>query len=204
MADKSISFDPAVVWSRIESLARHGKHGETGVARPVYSPEWRAAVDEVVEWCESVGLDARIDEVGNVWGVLPGTDRSLKSIVTGSHIDSQLPGGRFDGILGVIGGVFALGALKERYGSPVQTLEVLAFCEEESSRFPNTGFWGSRAITGLMREDDMTSVVSFAGEPIGEVMAAAGFDPSRFRDAIRDDIESFVELHIEQGPLLEA
>ena len=204
MADKPISFDPSLVWSRVESLARHGKHGETGVARPVYSAEWRAAVDEVVEWCESVGLDARIDEVGNVWGVLPGTDRSLKSIVTGSHIDSQLPGGRFDGILGVIGGVFALGALKERYGSPVQTLEVLAFCEEESSRFPNTGFWGSRAITGLMREEDMTSVVSFAGEPIGEVMAEAGFDPTRFRDAIRDDIASFVELHIEQGPLLEA
>lgn len=204
MSETPISFDPNLVWSRIESLARHGKHGETGVARAVYTPEWRAAVNEVMAWCDSLGLDVRLDAVGNVWGVLRGTDPSRKSIVTGSHIDSQLPGGRFDGILGVIGGVFALGALKERYGSPTQTLEVLAFCEEESSRFPNTGFWGSRAITGLTKPEDLTSVVSFAGEPIGEVMMAAGFDPARIPEAKRDDIESFVEFHIEQGPLLEA
>lgn len=204
MSESPITFDPAVVWSRIESLARHGKHGETGVARAVYTPEWRAAVDEVMAWCASEGLDVRLDAVGNVWGVLKGTDPSLKSIVTGSHIDSQLPGGRFDGILGVIGGVFALGALKARYGAPKQTLEVLALCEEESSRFPNTGFWGSRAITGLTTPDDLTSVVSFADEPIGEVMAAAGFDSARIPEAARNDIESFVEFHIEQGPLLEA
>jgi allantoate deiminase len=204
MNESPIVFDPAVVWSRIESLAQYGKHGETGVARAVYTPEWRAAVDEVMAWCEAVGLDVRLDAVGNVWGVLNGSDPGLKSIVTGSHIDSQLPGGRFDGILGVIGGVFALGALKERYGTPRQTLEVLAFCEEESSRFPNTGFWGSRAITGLTTPDHLTSVVSFDGEPIGEVMMAAGFDPARIPEAKRDDIESFVEFHIEQGPLLEA
>ncbi len=204
MSDSPISFDPAIVWNRIESLARHGKHGETGVARAVYTPEWRAAVDEVMAWCDSVGLETRLDAVGNVWGVLKGNDPSLKSIVTGSHIDSQLPGGRFDGILGVISGVFALGALKERYGAPTQTLEVLAFCEEESSRFPNTGFWGSRAITGLTTEADLTNVVSFSGEPIGEVMAAAGFDPARIPEAARTDIEAFVEFHIEQGPLLEA
>ncbi len=204
MSDSSITFDPSVVWSRVESLARHGKVGETGVARPVYSSEWRAAVDEVAAWCESLGLDVRIDAVGNVWGVLKGTDQNQPSIVTGSHIDSQLPGGRFDGILGIIGGVFALGALRERYGRPRQTLEVVALCEEESSRFPNTGFWGSRAITGLMQESDLASVVSFAGKPIGEVMDAAGFDPSRFGDAVRNDIGAFVEYHIEQGPLLEA
>lgn len=204
MSSSPIKFNPSDVWARVESLARHGKQGETGVARAVYTPEWRAAVDEVAGWCESVGLDVRIDAVGNVWGVLKGTDASRKSIVTGSHIDSQLPGGRFDGILGVIGGVFALGALKEHYGAPKQTLEVVAFCEEESSRFPNTGFWGSRAITGLTTKDDLTNVVSFAGEPIGEVMMAAGFDPARIPEAKRDDIESFVEYHIEQGPLLEA
>jgi allantoate deiminase len=204
VSESPLSFDPAVVWSRIESLARHGKHGETGVARAVYTPEWRAAVDEVMGWCESVGLDVRLDAVGNVWGVLKGADSNRKSIVTGSHIDSQLPGGRFDGILGVIGGVFALGALKERYGNPRQTLEVLAFCEEESSRFPNTGFWGSRAITGLTTPEDLTSVISFTGEPIGEVMMSAGFDPALIPTAKRDDIESFVEFHIEQGPLLEA
>jgi allantoate deiminase len=77
-------------------------------------------------------------------------------------------------------------------------------CEEESSRFPTTGFWGSRAITGLIEPEHLTSVISFAGEPIGDVMVQAGFDPARIPEAMRNDIESFVEFHIEQGPLLEA
>jgi allantoate deiminase len=203
MATSPITFDPADVWSRIESLARHGKHGETGVWRTVYSPEWRAAQNEVAAWCESVGLDVRWDAVGNVWGVLKGSDPGKKSIVTGSHIDSQCPGGRFDGVLGVISGVFALAALKARYGTPQQTLEVVSLCEEESSRFPTSHFWGSRAITGRIAPDDLSTVVSYDGEPIGEVMEAAGFDPSLVRDAIRTDLDAFIELHIEQGPLLE-
>mgnify|MGYP001228322907 CR=1 FL=1 len=194
---------PEAVWERIASLARHGKHGETGVSRPVYSPEWRAAQDEVAAWCESVGLEVRWDAVGNVWGKLPGHEPG-PSIVSGSHIDSQCPGGRFDGVLGVIAAVSAVSTLKERYGTPKRSIEVVSLCEEESSRFPTTGFWGSRAIRGAISDRDLDEVISFAGEPIGEVMAAAGFDPSRYAEAQRSDLAAFVELHIEQGPILEA
>ncbi len=203
MTTSPITFDPTDVWARIESLARHGKHGETGVSRPVYSLEWRAAQEEIAAWCDSSGLEVRWDAVGNVWGVLKGSDPGKKSIVTGSHIDSQRPGGRFDGVLGVISGVFALAALKERYGTPKQTLEVVSLCEEESSRFPTTEFWGSRAITGRIKTDDLKTVVSYEGEQIGDVMQAAGFDPSKVTEAIRNDLDAFIELHIEQGPLLE-
>src|SRR6478609_2861264 len=150
------AIQPDVVWERISSLARHGKHGETGVSRPVYSPEWRAAQDEIADWCDAIGLDVRWDAVGNVWGKLPGTEPG-PSIVSGSHIDSQCPGGRFDGVLGVIAAATAIATLKERYGVPN-----------------------------------------------GEVMASAGFDPLRFAEARRNDLAAFVELHIEQGPILEA
>jgi allantoate deiminase len=194
---------PDVVWERIESLARHGKHGETGVSRTVYSPEWRAAQDEIADWCDAIGLEVRWDAVGNVWGKLPGTEPG-PSIVSGSHIDSQVPGGRFDGVLGVIAAATAIGTLKERYGAPRRSLEIVSLCEEESSRFPTTGFWGSRAIRGAITESDLETVVSFDGEPIGEVMASAGFDPLRVAEARRNDLAAFVEMHIEQGPILEA
>lgn len=203
MTDSPITFDPAAIWERIETLAQFGKHGETGVARPVYSPEWQAAQNEIASWAERLGLDVRWDAVGNVWAKLQGSEEG-KSIVTGSHIDSQLPGGRFDGVLGVIAGVTALGALKKRYGTPKRTLEAVSLCEEESSRFPTTGFWGSRAITGRILPGDTDNVISFAGEKIGDVMASIGLDPAKTDEAIRDDIEAFIELHIEQGPLLEA
>lgn len=203
MSDSPITFDPALIWERIETLAKFGKHGETGVSRPVYSPEWQAAQNEIAAWAERLGLAVRWDAVGNVWAKLEGSEGG-KSIVTGSHIDSQLPGGRFDGVLGVISGATALGALKERFGTPKRTLEVVSLCEEESSRFPTTGFWGSRAITGRIRPGDTETVMSFDGEKIGDVMSSIGLDPSKTDEAIRTDIETFVELHIEQGPLLES
>lgn len=203
MSDSPITFDPAAIWERVEALAQFGKYGDTGVARPVYSPEWQAAQAEITRWAESLGLEVRSDAVGNVWAKLPGSEGG-KSIASGSHIDSQLPGGRFDGVLGVIAAVTALGALKERYGTPKRTLEAVSLCEEESSRFPTTEFWGSRAITGRIKPGDTETVISYDGEPIGEVMRSIGLDPSKTDEAIRTDIGAWVELHIEQGPLLEA
>lgn len=203
MAEAPITFNPAAIWERIDAFAQFGKHGETGVARPVYSPAWQAAQAEIIAWAQRLGLDVRTDAVGNVWAKLEGSEGG-KSIVTGSHFDSQLPGGRFDGILGVIAGIAALGALKEHFGTPKRTLEAVALCEEESSRFPTAGFWGSRAITGRIHPGDTETVISFDGEKIGDVMSSIGLDPARTDEAVRNDIEAFIELHIEQGPLLES
>ena len=202
MSDR-MQFDPQMVWTHITTLARHGAQGETGVSRTVYSPEWRAAQDEVAGWMVAAGLEVRLDAVGNLWGRLAGS-KPGKSIVTGSHIDSQCPGGRFDGALGVVSGLLAVAELKRHYGFPKRTIEVVSLAEEESSRFPTAHFWGSRGVTGRISPEDLTTTISFAGERIGDVMAAAGFDPARVHEAIRDDLGAFVELHIEQGPLLEA
>ncbi|MFW6075293.1 MAG: hydantoinase/carbamoylase family amidase [Chloroflexota bacterium] len=201
MADR-IQVDPAVVESYIMTLAHHGAHGETGVWRPVYSDPWFDAQRQVAGWMEEAGMAVHWDAVGNVWGRIEGSEGG-DVILTGSHIDSQLPGGRYDGALGVLSGLLAVKELVERYGRPRRTLEVVSFCEEESSRFPAAQHWGSRAVAGAIEPEALTEVVSYDGETIGDVMREVGFDPDRVVDAVRDDIDIFIELHIEQGPILE-
>jgi allantoate deiminase len=197
-----IAIDPAAVEDAILALARHGAYGETGVWRTAFSPEWADAQVLVEEWLRDAGLEVRRDAVGNVWGRLEGTEPG-PVIATGSHVDSQTPGGRYDGALGIVAAVAAVRALNEQVGRPRRTLEVVSLCEEEGSRFRSASFWGSRAITGETRREHLDEVRDDDGVPIGEAMAAVGLDAERFAEAKRDDIGTFVELHIEQGPRLE-
>lgn len=196
-------IDPQRVESYIQELAQYGAHGETGVARLVYSPEWVAAQDQVAAWMEEAGLRVERDAVGNVWGYLDGSNPQHSIIVTGSHIDSQNPGGRFDGALGVVAGIAAAAALRERHGQPERTIGVVSLVEEEASRFPTANFWGSRAIVGRIVPEEPRRLRGYDGVTIAEAMRDAGLDPTRIADARRDDIDTFVELHIEQGPFLE-
>lgn len=197
-----LEVDSALVERYILELAEYGRYGETGVARPVYSQEWADAQDAVARWCADAGLEVERDAVGNVWGILRGS-RYGPSLVTGSHIDTQIPGGRYDGALGVVSAVVALRLLKERFGPPLRTLEAVSLCEEEASRFPSANFWGSRAITAGIRDTDLEQVRDRTGGTIAAAMSEAGLDPLRVAEAARDDIDSFIELHIEQGPVLE-
>jgi allantoate deiminase len=199
---RRIAIDPDLVERHIMELATFGAHGETGVSRPVYSPSWVGATAQYAEWCREAGLEARLDAVGNVWGTLAGSETG-GSFVSGSHIDSQTPGGRYDGALGAVAALIALRTLREKHGQPKRTLEAVAFCEEESSRFPSANFWGSRAIVGRIAPEDWRSIVGYGGETIGEAMREVGLDPDRVAEARRNDIAGFIELHIEQGPILE-
>ena len=124
----NVDVDAGLVERYIFELARHGAYGETGVWRTVYSPEWVAAQAEVGDWLRDAGLDVREDAVGNVWGRLEGTEGG-PAVVTGSHIDSQNPGGRYDGALGVIAGIVAARSLREQFGTPRRPLEVVSLCE---------------------------------------------------------------------------
>ena len=196
-------IDPEHVESSIAALAEHGARGETGVARLVYSPEWVAAQDQVAAWMTEGGLRVERDAVGNVWGYLDGRQRDLPIVATGSHIDSQNPGGRYDGALGVVAAIVALTALRERFGQPERTLAAVSLVEEEASRFPAANFWGSRAIVGRIGAEEPKRLRGYDGVTMVEAMRDAGLDPGRIEDAKRDDIGTFIELHIEQGPFLE-
>ena len=125
MPAEGIEIDAALVEQYVMTLASFGAHGETGVWRTVYSPEWVAATDQYAAWCEEVGLSVRRDAVGNVWGALAGREHG-RSVVSGSHINSQTPGGRYDGALGTIAALVGLRTLKEQFGQPRRTLEAVA------------------------------------------------------------------------------
>jgi allantoate deiminase len=197
-----IDVDAGLVERFLLELARDGAYGETGVWRTAYSPEWVAAQDRVAGWMAEAGLEVRRDAVGNVWGTLAGSEGG-PAIATGSHVDSQTPGGRYDGALGVIAGVVAVRTLNERFGTPRRTLEAVSLCEEEASRFHATNFWGSRAIVGGISPEEPDLIQDRDGVSIGDAMRAVGLDPQRIPEARRDDLDTWIELHIEQGPILE-
>lgn len=198
-----IDVDAGLVERLLIELARHGACGETGVWRTVYSPEWVAAQDQVAAWMAEAGLEVRSDAVGSVWGKLAGSEGG-PAIATGSHIDSQTPGGRYDGALGVVAGLIALRTLRGQFGAPRRTLEAVSLCEEEASRFHATNFWGSRAIVGAIMPDEPEAIRDPDGVSIGEAMRGVGLDPGRIAEARRDDLDTWIEVHIEQGPILEA
>jgi len=197
-----ILIEENAVREAIMELAEYGRFGKTGVRRLVYTPEWSDAMAACRAWAEKAGLETRIDAVGNLWARLAGRVEG-SAFVTGSHIDSQKSGGRYDGALGAIAGILSLAALKEQFGTPERSLEAVVLCEEEGSRFPTAGFWGSRAIVGKTTVEDTQTTLDFNGETIGAAMREVGLDPVRVGEAKRDDIAGFIELHIEQGPVLE-
>lgn len=198
-----VTIDAARVEEYVMTLAQYGAAEGTGVRRAVYTPEWMAAQAQIAAWYAAAGLRVRQDAVGSVWGRLDGTEDDGAVIVSGSHIDTQLPGGRYDGALGVVAALVALQSLREQHGPPKRTLEAVSLCEEESSRFPGANYWGSRAVNGLIRPGEWDTLHAFDGGTIATVMRGVGLDPARIPEAARRDISTFIELHIEQGPLLE-
>jgi allantoate deiminase len=137
-----------------------------------------------------------------VWGRVEGS-RGGRAIVTGSHIDTVRGGGALDGALGVVAGIEAVADLLERYGRPTRILECVAICEEEGSRF-STNFWGARAIADRVEVDEAQRVRDTEGTTLADAMRSVGLDPTKIAQAVRRDIDAFVELHIEQGPVLDA
>lgn len=125
-------------------------------------------------------------------------------LMVGSHIDSQPYGGRFDGAIGVLGALEAVQTLKESGTRPERTIEVIAFSDEEGSRF-NKGLFGVRGLFGQLEEGELERA-DMNGVTRREALIAFGCDPDRFNESEYhiEDIFAFLELHIEQGPVLEA
>ncbi|HET9384651.1 MAG TPA: Zn-dependent hydrolase [Gemmatimonadales bacterium] len=188
-----MGIDRAALERRLDELYAIGAQPDGGTYRGLYDDAWVMAVERVERWFKDTGLQTRRDAVGNLWGRVEGRDKG-KSVVTGSHIDTVRRGGRLDGALGIVAGLTAVESLLKEKGKPRRTVEVVAICEEEGSRF-KTNFWGSRAITGAIDSVD---------PEIAAAMRSRGLDPARVASAARDDIDTFVELHIEQGAVLES
>src|SRR5256886_12346101 len=196
-----VGIDERRLLRRLDDLAQRGALPRGGIYRPLYSPAWSSAMDLVTAWMKEAGLLTRRDAVGNVWGRIEGS-RGGRVIATGSHIDTVRGGGALDGALGVVAGIEAVTSLWDRFGRSTRILECVAICEEEGSRF-NTNFWGARAIADRLEPGEADRVRDPDGMTLAEAMRSVGLDPATAAGAVRRDIDVFVDLHVEQGPILE-
>ncbi|TKD70863.1 M20 family metallo-hydrolase [Pseudalkalibacillus hwajinpoensis] len=188
----------------IEELSKIGKIGETGVCRLAHSKEDREAVDIVKSWMEEAGLTAKIDGFGNLIGRMEGTEKDKPILMLGSHIDSQPYGGRFDGTAGALGAIEVVHTMKDNGITPKRTIEVICFSDEEGSRF-NKGVFGVRALAGLLEEGEIERKDK-NGVTRKDALKEFGVEPDLSESPVykKGDIEAFLELHIEQGPVLES
>jgi len=186
----------------LETLGSHGKDESGGISRFLYSEEWVAAQKYLEKEMTDEGLDVHFDEIGNLFGALKGSKYPNETILSGSHVDTVGNGGYYDGQFGIVASFIAIKHLKEKYGQPLRNIEVVSMAEEEGSRFPYS-FWGSKNIVGTAKKEEVEDITDFDGIPFVEAMGKAGFT---FRDnakGMREDLKAFVEIHNEQGSVLE-
>jgi N-carbamoyl-L-amino-acid hydrolase len=184
----------------IDALAAIGRDPTGGISRPAWSPAHEEARAWLVDQLRAAGLDARVDPAGNVFGRI---GEGTPVVLTGSHIDTVPRGGPLDGALGVLAGLECLRTVAASGVRPSRALEVAAFTDEEGRFY---GFFGSRALTGSLDRTLAERLTDPHGLELPEAMRRAGFDLARAPEARRDprEIVAYVELHIEQGPWLEA
>jgi len=185
----------------LADLARFGAQPDGGVTRLLYDEAWRKARAWLNEQFAAMGFATRDDRVGNLYGRVEGSEPG-GAVLTGSHFDTVRSGGWYDGAYGVAASAVALAELVRLHGKPKRTIEVVAFCEEEGSRFP-LAYWGSGSVAGRWPEGHGDTQADPDGVTLNEAMAAAGFGRAEQTDPRRSNLAAFVEIHIEQGIVLE-
>lgn len=198
-------IDPRRLWDSLMTMATVGATAKGGVRRVALSDLDRAGRDLFRAWCEAAGLAVRVDAMGNMFARRPGTDPARPPVLIGSHLDSQPSGGKFDGALGVLAGLEVMRSLRDLDIATLAPIELVNWTDEEGARFGRaligSGVWaasegptGDEAATLDLRDPD--------GMRLGDALDAIGYrgpEPARAFAA-----NSYFELHIEQGPILEA
>ncbi|TDL32665.1 Zn-dependent hydrolase [Jeotgalibacillus sp. S-D1] len=185
----------------IEWLAGFGATPSGGVTRLLYTAPWLEAQRALRDLMAAKGLSVCFDEVGNLYGRRMGTVQPDSVILTGSHIDTVIEGGKFDGAYGIVASLLAIDRLFKKHGPPLKTIEVVSLAEEEGSRFP-LAFWGSGWITGRYSLEMAEDLYDREGVSLHDAMLSAGFGKELQREK-RCVPEAFVEIHVEQGIVLQ-
>jgi N-carbamoyl-L-amino-acid hydrolase len=197
----SRSVNAARLVASIEELALIGAESD-GIHRTAFTTADRAARELVSRWMQEAQLEVRVDAAGNVIGRREGRVGAKGALATGSHIDTVPGAGRFDGAYGVLAGIETARTLAECDVALAHSLEVVAFADEEGGRFPG-GLFGSRAMAGTLSRD-LVEAVCAADSALDADMRTVGGDLARLESARRaaGEIAAYVELHVEQGPIL--
>ncbi len=199
-----MEFDAAAaarMMARLDAFAAFTDEPDK-LTRLYLSPSYRAACEQFANWATEAGMSARIDAVGNVRARYEGRLEHAPALMIGSHIDTVRDAGRYDGNLGALA---ALAVVEQFYAKGVRldhAIEVVAFGDEEGVRF-SSAMTGSRALAGQLSASAMESR-DREGVTLRQALTAFGGDPERAYSAKARDVAAFVELHIEQGPVLEA
>lgn len=178
---------------------------QTGLYRAWLTPAHRAAQDKVAQWMGQAGMATRIDAASNLVGRYQGNMPHAPALLIGSHLDSVCDAGRYDGPLGIMLGIECVAALQASGTRLPFAIEVIAFGDEEGSRFPASMFT-SRAVAGTLSAEALDGIVDAAGVSVAEALRGWQLDPARITEAARrpEQVIGYLEAHIEQGPVLEA
>ena len=198
-----LEIDQECLNREIEELARISDAPTPGITRIVFTPTDLKARALVMARCEKAGLTVRQDSIGNIFARWTGSDASAPAIGTGSHIDAIPNAGRFDGVVGVLGGLEAIRSLRRSGFRPKNSIELLVFTSEEPTRF-GIGCLGSRLLSGSLPPHAARKLIDKDGASLEEVRQKAGFKGELEEVKLPCGYyKAFVEMHIEQGPLLE-
>ena len=198
---RNFKVDGDRLWASLMEMAKIGATEKGGVCRLALTDVDKAARDLFVRWCEDAGCAVSIDRMGNIFARRPGRDESLPPVMTGSHIDSQPTGGKFDGIYGVLAGLEVIRTLNDLGYETDAPIEVSAWTNEEGSRFA-PAMVASGVFGGAFTLEEGLACADVDGKTIGEELARIGYDGEM--ECGGRAVGAFLEAHIEQGPILEA
>ncbi|MGD1875891.1 MAG: allantoate amidohydrolase [Kiloniellaceae bacterium] len=203
LANEPLAGAGAWIKAMVDGWARFSEDGDK-LTRVFLSPEHKACAEAVMTAMRAAGMTARIDAVGNVVGRYEGATEDAKTLITCSHIDTVRDACAYDGNLGVALPIACIAELDSRGTRLPFAIEVIAFGDEEGVRFPTT-LSGSRTVAGSF-DPAVLAVTDAAGTRLDEALRAFGCDPSAIAAEARrpEDVLAFVEVHIEQGPVLES
>jgi hydantoinase/carbamoylase family amidase len=194
-------MDGNLIVDRAERLARHSDSSEH-YTRTFLTPAHRAAAAELADWMREAGMTVRTDAIGNVIGRYEAAEPGAKTLLMGSHFDSVRNGGKYDGVLGILVPIACVAHLNERGERLRVAVEIVGFSDEEGARF-QTSFLSSRALIGRF-DSAVVGHRDADGVTLAAAMRDAGLDPDDLRSAAVDpaSLAGYVEVHIEQGPVL--
>src|SRR6202165_2358100 len=198
-----LEIDQHRLLAELETLAAFSDAAPPAVTRIVFTPADLKARAWVISRCEEAGLAVRQDAIGNIFARWSGADPAAPAVGTGSHIDAIPNAGKYDGVVGVLGGLEAIRALQRSGFRPKSSIELLVFATEEPTRF-GIGCLGSRLLSGTLSAEATAKFKDRDGESVDEVRRRTGFSGNLQEVKLpKGYYKGFVELHIEQGPLLE-
>lgn len=199
MVANVLEVNPERLWESLERSAEIGRFRDVGLRRLALSAEDKQMRDLFVDWAKAAGCTVEIDRLGNIFARRPGTDPSLPPVAIGSHLDTQICGGRYDGILGVLCGLEVVRTLNDRGLQTKRGIEVICWTNEEGARF-NPPMMGSMAFAKVITLESVLATTDDAGITVEQALDEIGYAGAA---PVGREFDSYLELHIEQAPVLD-